>query len=215
MNLADKVQQLRKQNNLSQEQLADKMGVSRQSISKWESGQSVPEISKIVQLSDIFGVTTDYILKDDIEFEQYSDSPSKGNGEKSSNIGNISLNQVSIISMGIIMIGLVLYITLWKRWQNELAVGIGVIVQIIGCILFEIKIHNQEIISEQESKHFHRRFYAKSIWMLLPIPVYWITAYGFRHYPYLYSAILPFIFASLIYVVASLVISITLILLSR
>ncbi|MFA5537245.1 MAG: helix-turn-helix transcriptional regulator [Bacillota bacterium] len=63
MNLAEKIQQLRKRNNLSQEQLADKLGISRQSISKWESGQSVPEVDKIIQLSDIFGVTTDYLLK--------------------------------------------------------------------------------------------------------------------------------------------------------
>lgn len=64
MNLAEKLQQLRKRNNLSQEQLADKLGISRQSISKWESEQSAPEIDKIVQLSEIFGVTTDYLLKD-------------------------------------------------------------------------------------------------------------------------------------------------------
>lgn len=64
MNLAEKIQQLRKRNNLSQEQLADKLGISRQSISKWESEQSVPEIDKIVHLSEIFGVTTDYLLKD-------------------------------------------------------------------------------------------------------------------------------------------------------
>lgn len=64
MNLAEKLQQLRKKNNLSQEQLADKLGISRQSISKWESEQSTPEIDKIVQLSEIFGVTTDYLLKD-------------------------------------------------------------------------------------------------------------------------------------------------------
>lgn len=64
MNLAEKLQQLRKKNNLSQEQLADKLGISRQSISKWESEQSLPESDKIVKLSEIFGVTTDYLLKD-------------------------------------------------------------------------------------------------------------------------------------------------------
>lgn len=64
MNLAEKLQHLRKQNSLSQEQLAEKLNVSRQSISKWESEQSVPEIDKIIKISDIFGVTTDYLLKD-------------------------------------------------------------------------------------------------------------------------------------------------------
>lgn len=55
--------QLRKKANLSQEQLADKLGVTRQAISKWESGQTKPEADKILLLSDIFHVTTDQLLK--------------------------------------------------------------------------------------------------------------------------------------------------------
>jgi transcriptional regulator with XRE-family HTH domain len=66
MKLAEKIQAIRKQKNLSQEQLADLLNISRQSVSKWESGQSVPELDKIVQLSDIFSVSTDYLLKDNI-----------------------------------------------------------------------------------------------------------------------------------------------------
>lgn len=69
MNLSVKIQELRKKKGLSQEQLADELGVSRQAVSKWESGQSAPEIDKIVLLSNFFGVTTDYILKDDVESE--------------------------------------------------------------------------------------------------------------------------------------------------
>ena len=63
MNLADRIQYLRKQKHFSQEELADKVGVSRQAVSKWESGQSTPDLEKIVALSDLFEVTTDYILK--------------------------------------------------------------------------------------------------------------------------------------------------------
>ena len=54
---------MRKANNLTQEQLAEKLDVSRQSVSKWECGQAVPELDKIVALSAIFNVTTDYMLK--------------------------------------------------------------------------------------------------------------------------------------------------------
>ncbi len=64
MKLFVKIQQLRKQNGMSQEKLAQLLGVSRQSVSKWESGQSLPEIDKIIQLSNIFEVTTDYLLKE-------------------------------------------------------------------------------------------------------------------------------------------------------
>lgn len=65
MTLADKISVLRKQNGWSQDDLAEKLSVSRQSVSKWESAQSVPDIQRIIQLSEIFGVTTDYLLKDD------------------------------------------------------------------------------------------------------------------------------------------------------
>lgn len=63
MNFAEKIFTLRKSNDLTQEQLAEELNVSRQSISKWESGQATPELEKIVAMSQIFGVTTDYLLK--------------------------------------------------------------------------------------------------------------------------------------------------------
>lgn len=63
MNFSEKLLTLRKANDLTQEQLAEKLDVSRQSISKWESGQATPELEKIVALSVVFNVTTDYLLK--------------------------------------------------------------------------------------------------------------------------------------------------------
>ena len=63
MNMADRIQSLRKAKGFSQEELADKIGVSRQAVSKWESEQSTPDIEKIIVMSDLFEVTTDYILK--------------------------------------------------------------------------------------------------------------------------------------------------------
>ena len=67
MILADKIIDLRKKNGWSQEELAEKLDVSRQSVSKWESAQSVPDMGRIVRLSELFGVSTDYLLKDEIE----------------------------------------------------------------------------------------------------------------------------------------------------
>lgn len=66
MIFADKLIQLRKKSGWSQEELAEQMNVSRQSVSKWESAQSIPDLEKIVRLSQLFGVTTDYLLKDEI-----------------------------------------------------------------------------------------------------------------------------------------------------
>ena len=63
MNFSEKLLTLRKAKDLTQEQLAEKLDVSRQSVSKWESGQATPDLEKIVEISAIFDVTTDYLLK--------------------------------------------------------------------------------------------------------------------------------------------------------
>ncbi len=67
MILADKIIDLRKKAGWSQEELAEKLAVTRQSVSKWEGAQSIPDMDKVVQMSRLFGVTTDYLLKDELE----------------------------------------------------------------------------------------------------------------------------------------------------
>ena len=66
MTLQEKIIKLRKKNGWSQEELADKIYVTRQAVSKWESGNSIPDVEKIVHMSKLFGVTTDYLLNDEI-----------------------------------------------------------------------------------------------------------------------------------------------------
>lgn len=67
MILADKIMELRKRSGMSQEELAEKLGVSRQSVSKWEMAQSTPDLNRILQLSEIFSVSTDILLKDELD----------------------------------------------------------------------------------------------------------------------------------------------------
>ncbi len=67
MLLSEKIMSLRKRNGWSQEELAQQLGVSRQSVSKWESMASMPDIQKIMAMSELFGVSTDYLLKDELE----------------------------------------------------------------------------------------------------------------------------------------------------
>lgn len=87
MILADKLIRLRKKNGWSQEDLAEKMDVSRQAVSKWESAQTLPDLEKILQLSILFGVTTDYLLKNEIEDEEYTENVSN------SGIKHVSLQE--------------------------------------------------------------------------------------------------------------------------
>ena len=74
MILADKIITLRKKAGWSQEELASQLGVTRQSVSKWEGAQSVPDLDKVVPMSRLFGVSTDYLLKDELEEEEFVES---------------------------------------------------------------------------------------------------------------------------------------------
>lgn len=88
MILADKIIRLRKKNGWSQEELAEKMQVSRQAVSKWEGAQTIPDLEKILMLSRLFGVTTDYLLKDEIEDEEFID-------ESNTSVKRITLAQAN------------------------------------------------------------------------------------------------------------------------
>ncbi len=71
MILADKIINERKKCGWSQEELAEKLNVSRQSVSKWEGAQATPDIQKILKMAELFGVSTDYLLKDELEPDEY------------------------------------------------------------------------------------------------------------------------------------------------
>lgn len=73
MILSEKIIMLRKKYGWSQEELAERLDISRQSVSKWESGASIPDLERIVSMSQLFGVTTDYLLKDEMEETEFTD----------------------------------------------------------------------------------------------------------------------------------------------
>ena len=83
MSFAEKILSLRTRSGLSQEALADRLMVSRQAVSKWESGVTLPETDKLVVLSNMFGVSLDYLLKDD--------PAPKGNRQSSENLDRVIL----------------------------------------------------------------------------------------------------------------------------
>ncbi|WP_066889163.1 helix-turn-helix domain-containing protein [Clostridium nigeriense] len=98
MNLSEKLQLLRKKNGFSQEELADRLGISRQAISKWESGQSIPDLNKLITLSELYNVTVDSLVKDSDEYEILQ-STNKDNKEQQDNKNTqiiINLNKNSM-----------------------------------------------------------------------------------------------------------------------
>jgi transcriptional regulator with XRE-family HTH domain len=116
MILADKIIEQRKKNGWSQEELAEKMDVSRQSISKWESAQSVPDMARIVLLSQIFGVSTDYLLKDELE-----QAESASGEDVDRELRSVSMEEASAF--------------LQMREQNAVRIAIGVMLCILSPIL--------------------------------------------------------------------------------
>lgn len=82
MTIGDKLSKLRKQNNYTQEQLADILGVSRQAISKWESNASYPETEKLIQLSNMYHCSLDYLLRDEMESDDFNKNGKSVNLEK-------------------------------------------------------------------------------------------------------------------------------------
>lgn len=97
MILAEKIILLRKRNGWSQEELAEQLGISRQSVSKWELGASIPDLDKVLKMSRLFDVTTDYLLKDEVEElpdtqSHITDSIDTYEGDK---IHNVSLEEAS------------------------------------------------------------------------------------------------------------------------
>lgn len=102
MTLGKKLQLLRRQGGLSQEQLSDRLNVSRQAISKWELDAALPDTANVIALSRLFGVSTDYLLKDDVE-TPVQDAPKRPYGKRlagiiSGSVGALGLAAIYIIS---------------------------------------------------------------------------------------------------------------------
>ena len=129
MKISDRILELRRKKGISQEELADVLGVSRQAVSKWESEQSIPELDKVIQMSEYFGVTTDYLLKG-IE--------SAGQNEKSMKIGNA----ISVFAPYMVWLGLIVSCIIWYENQNAYAVMSGFIWIFGGCIIMRIAVLN-------------------------------------------------------------------------
>ena len=178
MTLGKKIQQLRKAGNLSQEQLAEKLAVSRQAISKWELGESIPDTDKIIQLSKKFQVSTDYLLHDEINSD--SEIPAvKTNSELLKK--RYGIKTLFIVASGVSIIGLIMSIVAQLTWQTVFTVSVGLIFQIIGVIIFEAM--SSHYITESGNKMMRKSFYALNIWLILPFPVILLSDFVFNFYP--------------------------------
>ena len=129
MNLSDRIQYLRKVRGISQEGLADQLGVSRQAVSKWESEQSMPDLDKIISMSDYFDVTTDYLLKGIEPVVQKEE-------EQSIKYRRIASNICYQLSLGFIGLGIILSIILADFLKISILLTPVLIVQGVGLLVW-------------------------------------------------------------------------------
>ena len=129
MNLSDRIQYLRKARGISQEGLADQLGVSRQAVSKWESEQSMPDLDKIISMSDYFEVTTDYLLKGVEPVVQKEE-------EQSIKHRRIASNICYQLSLGFVGLGIILSIILADFLKISVLLTPVLIVQGVGLLVW-------------------------------------------------------------------------------
>ena len=120
MPLGDKLSNLRKENNYTQEQLADVLGVSRQSVSKWESNLACPETDKLIRMSEMFHCSLDYLLKDGEETDSIQQDDSENTFTKSWILKN---KKKWMIAIDVILLILAIA-TILPRW-NEIWYDFG------------------------------------------------------------------------------------------
>lgn len=170
MNIADRIQHLRKSKGISQEELADKIGVSRQAVSKWESEQSTPDIEKIILISNFFDVTTDYLLKG------IEPSPTEVSLVKEKPNASI----FTIVGTAFNSIGLILTIIIWHEEQRWSAFAVGFILIVTGCMIYAVGM----LISDPETQRKAKRnFWLINIWVWLFFPfsfIYRFLLFGFN-----------------------------------
>lgn len=181
MKLSDKIIQLRKSNGWSQEGLAEKLNVSRQAISRWEGATAQPDATNILQLSKLFGVTTDYLLND--EYESDNDLP------KVKEVKNDGVHQIMIFMIALEVMVLIIQFIAIIILQN---IFFGVLsfipfAAIIGG--FEYSYQKRKSEANENAQAFRKKFYKISVWVGIYFPVRFIVRTLSNFYPRPYSTI--------------------------
>ena len=172
MILADKIIRLRKKNGWSQEELADKMNVSRQAVSKWEAAQTTPDLEKILQLGNLFGVTTDYLLKDELVDEEIVE------GVEETPIRKISLAEANDY--------------LEQRKNASVQIAIATLLCIISPILIFLLLAFSECTSIPITENLAVGIGMVALFSLVTIAVVIYIRVGFKNAPYEFLEKEPF-----------------------
>lgn len=201
MKLSEKIVKLRKMNGWSQEDLAGKLNVSRQAISRWEGNIAQPDAANILQLSKLFGVTTDYLLND--EYESDNDLP-KVKEAKSDGVHQIMIFMVTLEVMTLIIQFMCIVIL-----QN-MVFGILSFVPFVALIGgFEYAYQKKSREANETTKVFRKKFYKISAWLGAYFPVRFLMTTLAYFYPRPYSSIVLECIIVVVYLMTVMLISLT------
>lgn len=175
MTLSDKIVGLRKSNGMSQEALAKKLNVSRQAISRWEMGTAMPDAGNILQLSKLFGVTTDYLLNEDYESDE--DLP------KVREIKEDGAKQILVYLILLEIMAFLVQFMMTFILQNAFLAGLSFIpfLAIIGG--FEYGYRKNVNGANERTLFFRKRFYKISAWLGLYFPIRFLAMMMVQLYP--------------------------------
>lgn len=199
MKLSDKITTLRKQSGMSQEDLAEKLGVSRQAISRWEMGSAMPDANNILQISKLFSVTTDYLLND--EYESDNDLP-KIQKMKEDNTQQILIYLIAVEAMTLVI--QFMSVVILQNWVFAILSLIPFIAAIAG---FEWAYCKKGGRENQMARKFRRKFYKISAWLGLYFPIRFVVKAVMTFYPRPYSVLVLECVIMAIYMTAAMVTS--------
>ena len=200
MTIGEKLQQLRKRAGLSQEQLAVRIDVSRQAVSKWELGESLPDTENVIKLCDLFDVTADALLRNGAADMPriLSESDTAGApvslGKQSSFAARAWFGTV----LGLLVAGLAAAFLSWFAWQTLPFVGFGVLLQIAGCFCYAT---GRSAVGVPEP--LRRMLRVTLAWCLPQIPVTSVVYAAYHLYPRPYDWYKPGLTAALLCVIIS------------
>lgn len=168
MSLAERILALRKARNLSQEELAEQIGVSRQAVGKWESGQSLPDLDKVIALSEFFGVSCDYLLKGFAPDSPAQPEARPTTGEEiPPNACKVMLWIATFFNFCIY----VLSVALWRQFQTPLCTAVAFLGLGAGTFFFLLVTHMLvSKVPDMDVRQCRLNFWRINIW-LLALPV--------------------------------------------
>ncbi|WOO35600.1 helix-turn-helix transcriptional regulator [Anaerocolumna sp. AGMB13020] len=201
MKLAEKILNLRKLQGMSQDDLAEKLNVSRQAVSRWELQTAQPETSNVLQLSKLFGVTTDYLLNDDYESDY--DVPVVKETENSTKY-EVNRQLSFIILTGLNVMILIHQLIVCFIFQNPIFSLSGTIVSIVVVVSFELG-YRKIAIKSENSKLYYHKFHIVAFWLAAYFPIRVLANMAMMLYPHSYSGLVFEIIVVLVYLLTSII----------